>query len=102
MTRKCDLTGKFTLSGHKVSHSQIKTNRQFRVNLQNVSLYSQTLNAFVSLRVAANTIRTVDKHGGLDTYLLTTRSGQLTEDAKRIKRRIQRAGIAKKSAKETA
>ena len=33
MSRRCELTGKGPLSGHKVSHSNIKTKRRFLPNL---------------------------------------------------------------------
>ena len=36
MSRRCDLTGKGALVGHKVSHSNIKTKRVQRPNLQRV------------------------------------------------------------------
>jgi large subunit ribosomal protein L28 len=36
MSRRCDLTGKGPLVGHKVSHSNIKTKRVQRPNLQRV------------------------------------------------------------------
>ena len=35
MSRRCDLTGKGVLVGHKVSHSNIKTKRRFLPNLLN-------------------------------------------------------------------
>ena len=43
MSRRCDLTGKAVLVGHKVSHSNIKTKRRFLPNLCNVTLISETL-----------------------------------------------------------
>ena len=43
MSRRCDLTGKGPLVGHKVSHSNIKTKRRFLPNLLNVTLMSDAL-----------------------------------------------------------
>ena len=43
MSRRCDLTGKGVLVGHKVSHSNIKTKRRFLPNLLNVTMISDTL-----------------------------------------------------------
>ena len=88
MSRNCGLTGKRPQTGHKVSHSNIKTLRRFLPNLQNVSFFSETLGRRVSLRVAANTIRSVDKNGGLDAFLLKTSNLKLSQEAKRLKKQI--------------
>ncbi len=42
MARRCELTGKATLTGHLVSHSNRKTKTVFRPNLVNVTLQSGT------------------------------------------------------------
>ena len=68
MSRRCDLTGKGVLVGHKVSHSNIKTKRRFLPNLLNVTMISDTLGRSVRLRVSANALKTVDHRGGLDAY----------------------------------
>ena len=69
MSRRCDLTGKGVLVGHKVSHSNMKTKRRFLPNLLNVTLISDTLGRSVRLKVSANARKTIDHSGGLDTYL---------------------------------
>jgi len=38
MSRTCEITGKNSASGHKVSHSQVKTKRKFMINLQKKNL----------------------------------------------------------------
>ena len=53
MSRRCDLTGKGAMVGHKVSHSNIKTKVRFLPNLRNVTLISEALGRSVKLRVAA-------------------------------------------------
>lgn len=65
MSRRCDLTGKTALVGHKVSHSNRKTKRRFLPNLCNVTMMSDTLGRGVRLRVSANALRTVDHRGEL-------------------------------------
>jgi ribosomal protein L28 len=52
MSRRCDLTGKGVLVGHKVSHSNIKTKRRFLPNLLNVTMISDTLGRSVRLKVS--------------------------------------------------
>ena len=37
MTKKCDLTGKHSMTGNNVSHANNKTKRKFFSNLQSVS-----------------------------------------------------------------
>jgi ribosomal protein L28 len=52
MSRRCELTGKGVLVGHKVSHSNIKTKRRFLPNLVNVTMQSEALKQDVRLRVS--------------------------------------------------
>ena len=78
MARRCELTGKESLYGHNVSHANNRTNRRFVPNLQKVTLHSDALRRGVKLRVCTRALRSVQRNGGLDTYLLsrTTRSSR--------------------------
>ena len=91
MSRRCALTGKGVQTGHRVSHSNIKTLRRFLPNLTTVSFYSEKLKQSIRLRVATSTIRTVEKNGGLDSWLLTAKDKVLSDEARKIKRRIRKA-----------
>ena len=88
MSRRCDLTGKTVLVGHKVSHSNIKTKRRFLPNLCNVTLQSDSLGQRVRLRISANALKSVDHRGGLDAFLLKARDSELSPKARELKRRI--------------
>jgi large subunit ribosomal protein L28 len=88
MSRRCDLTGKAVLVGHKVSHSNIKTKRRFLPNLCNVTLQSDALGQRVRLRVSANALKSVDHRGGLDAFLLKARDTELSPKARELKRKI--------------
>ena len=90
MSRRCALTGKQVQFGHNVSHSNRRTNRRFQVNLQKVSLQSATLGRAVPLRVSTRALRTVQKKGGLDAFLLKTADAKLAEPALRLKRQIKK------------
>lgn len=90
MSRVCALTGKKVQFGHNVSHSNRKTNRRFQPNLQKVTLASEALGQGVPLRVSVRALRTVQKHGGLDLYLLKTADKDLAEEGLRLKRKIVR------------
>ena len=90
MSRSCDLTGKIHQTGHNVSHSNIKSKRRFMVNLNKVTLRSDVLNKNFRLRIASSTLRTVDKHGGLDGFLSKMNSRKLTDKASKIKKLIEK------------
>jgi large subunit ribosomal protein L28 len=94
MSRRCDLTGKAVLVGHKVSHSNIKTKRRFLPNLLNVTMMSDALGRSIKLRVSANALKSVDHRGGLDAYLLHAKSETLAPRMRDLKKQI-----AKKQAK---
>ena len=91
MARRCALTGKSVMTGNKVSHSNIKTRRRYLPNLQTTSMLSDALGRSVRLRVSAHAIRTVDKCGGLDAFLLKSRNAELTPDMRALKKQIERA-----------
>jgi len=93
MSRTCDLLGTGPMSGHNVSHSNIKSKRRFEVNLCNVTLRSDALGQDYKLRIAAKTLRTVDFKGGLDGFLTGTKNHKLTAKAKKLKKAVE-AGIA--------
>jgi large subunit ribosomal protein L28 len=88
MAWRCDLTGKKPLSGHKVSHSNIKTKRRFMPNLRNVMLISDALGRRFRVRVSANALRTVDHRGGLDAFLLKAKDAELAPKMLEVKRQI--------------
>ena len=90
MSRRCSLTGKEVQFGHNVSHANRRTNRRFQVNLQKVSLVSEALGRAVPLRVSTRALRTVQKKGGLDAYLLSTDDRKLQPGAIRLKNKIRR------------
>ena len=88
MSAKCQLTGKMFLSGNNVSHAKNRTKRRFSPNLQNITFLSEKLGKKIQLRVATSTIRTVEKKGGLDEFLLNTSNTKLPSEAVKIKKLI--------------
>ncbi|MFP6781245.1 MAG: 50S ribosomal protein L28 [Gammaproteobacteria bacterium] len=91
MARRCDITGKGVQAGNNVSHAHNKTRRRFLPNVQRTSMISDTLGEMVRMRVSTNAIRTIEKNGGLDAFLLGTSNRKLPPEALRIKRRIEKA-----------
>ena len=90
MARRCELTGKGVRSGHLVSHANNRKKRVFRPNLQTVSLASDVLGQMVSLKISMNALKTLDRQGGLDAFLLKARDTALSPRALRLKRQIAR------------
>ena len=97
MARRCELTGKGTLVGNNVSHANNKTKRIYRPNLHTISLVSEILGNSYALKICMNALRSVDRNGGLDPFLLKSRNDVLSPKALRLKR-----AIAKKTAKQAA
>jgi large subunit ribosomal protein L28 len=88
MSRRCELTGKMALTGHKVSHSNRKSKRRFLPNLCNVTLISDALGRSVRLRITANALKSVDHRGGLDAFLLKAKDAELAPRVLELKRQI--------------
>lgn len=91
MSRRCELTGKGVLTGHRVSHSNIKSKRRYLPNLKAVSLQSEALGQSFRLRIAASTLRTLDARGGLDAFLLKSRDEGLSPRALEVKKSLLKA-----------
>ena len=98
MSRRCDITGKGVLTGNNVSHANNKTRRRFLPNLQETSVLSDTLGQMVRLRVSTQGLKTIEHNGGLDAFLLTTSDTKLTDEARKLKRRVKKAAAAKQAA----
>ena len=91
MARRCEITGKGVLTGNNVSHANNKTRRRFLPNLQVTSLLSDILGSSIRMRLSTRAMRTVEHNGGIDSFLLGTPNTKLTEEARSLKRRIERA-----------
>ena len=88
MTRKCELTGKSPLKGHKVSHANNKMKRKFFPNLKKVTFKSDLLKRNIKFNVSNAALRTVDYKGGIDLYLRGVKSFKLSPRAKKVKNQI--------------
>ena len=90
MSKVCDLSGKKVQFGNNVSKANNKTRRKFNPNMQSATLKSDLLNKNIRFNVATSSIRTVTKYGGIDEFLIRTKSKKLSLKAKRIRRTLQR------------
>ena len=56
-----------------------KSRRSWRPNIMNKRLFSKALNRHVQIRVSSRVLRTIDKLGGLDEYLLGEKETRIRE-----------------------
>ena len=63
MSRVCDLTGKKAMTGNHVSFSNKKNKRKFNANLFTKKFYIPEEDRWVTLKVAASTLKTINKQG---------------------------------------
>lgn len=63
MARVCQVTGKKPVSGHNVSHSNIKSKRRFLPNLQKKRFFYAEENRWITLKLSTDALRTINKKG---------------------------------------
>ncbi|KIC93661.1 50S ribosomal protein L28 [Flavihumibacter solisilvae] len=63
MARVCQVTGKTPITGHRVSHSNIKTKRRFLPNLLTKKFYLAEEDKWITLKLSAEGLRTINKNG---------------------------------------
>jgi len=63
MPRKCEVTGKGTKSGNKVSHSNVKTKRKFKSNVQKKRVYLEDEKRWITMNLSTRALRTIQKKG---------------------------------------
>lgn len=62
--------GKDVRSGNNLSFSMKSTKRQFKPNVHLKRVYSEVLDEMVRFHLTTSTLRSIDKAGGLDNYLM--------------------------------
>jgi len=63
MSRICQLTGKRPIKGNNVSHSKRRTKRRFLPNLNTKRYYIPETDQWVTLKISASAMRTINKVG---------------------------------------
>ena len=86
MSRKCELTGKAPLKGHKVSHANNKVKRKFLPNIKQVTFTSIKLKKNIKLNVTSSALRSLDKKGGIDSFLKNAKLVKLSPRVKKLKK----------------
>ncbi len=63
MSKVCQITGKKVIVGNKVSHSNVKTKRTFSPNLFKKKFYLPSEDKYITIKVSAAGLRTINKNG---------------------------------------
>ena len=77
------------MTGHNVSHSNIKSKRRFLPALGPATVQSESLGQTFRLRITNAALRTLDFRGGLDPFLLKAKDAALSPRALKIKRQVK-------------
>ena len=88
MTKKCELTGKRPLKGHKVSHANNKVKRRFLPGIKKVNFKSDILNKSLRLNVSNSAMRSIDKKGSFDEFLKTVKNKNISPRLKKLKKSL--------------
>ena len=100
MSRKCVVTGKKPMVGHNVSHSKRRTKRRFLPNLFETGLFSESLKKVVRLKVSASGLRTIDKKGGIDAFVMGMAKTKLEPELRPLRAQIEKAKNASSASKD--
>ena len=88
MARQCTITGKKRMVGHNVSHAKNRTKRTFLPNTRILSFMSDILGRSFKLKVSSHGLRTINHKGGLDSYIMNSKHGNLSDEVKKIKKAL--------------
>lgn len=80
MARKDDITGKGAQNGYRSSKSNNKTKHKFQQNLQKKRFYVPEEDKWVTLKVSAKTLRTINKKGISAVLKEARKKGTLLKD----------------------
>lgn len=83
------------MSGNNVSHSNRKTRRKFYPNLHELAFLSSALGTKVKIKVAASTLRTINKYGDIDNFLINYRFANLSDFGKTLRNKVKKSLLAK-------
>lgn len=78
MARICQVTGKKPLVGNNVSHANNRTKRKFYPNLQKKRFYIPEEDRWITLKVSAAGIKTINKNGLTATLKKAQKQGLIS------------------------
>ncbi|PCH37416.1 hypothetical protein WOLCODRAFT_109823 [Wolfiporia cocos MD-104 SS10] len=77
--------GKMKQFGNNNPFSKKKTRRDWLPNVQSKRLFSDTMQEFLKLKVTTRALKTINKYGGIDEYLLKTKPDLLGWEGMRLR-----------------
>lgn len=94
--------GKDIRSGNNVSFSMKSTKRKFKPNVFLKRVYSEVLDEMVQFHLTTSTLRSIDKAGGLDNYLMKNdfTEGEGYEVKRKIMKRLKNQARYERKAEE--
>ncbi len=95
MSRRCVVTGKAVMSGNNVSHANNRTRRRFLPNIQDTSVFSESLGRQVKLKVTAAGLRTIEHNGGFDKWVLSIAPTKVDPSLKKVRSQVEKTVNAK-------
>ena len=75
MAKVCQITGRKRMKGNNVSHSKLRTKRDFSLNLKNKKFWSEEEQRFITLKVSCKGIREIEKNGLAATLAKAKKAG---------------------------
>jgi len=78
MSKVCQITGKRPISGHNVSHSNVKTKRKFKPNIIKKRFFIPETDEWVTLKISVAALRTINKMGIHEFLKKAEKSGVYT------------------------
>ncbi|MHA1558348.1 MAG: 50S ribosomal protein L28 [Alphaproteobacteria bacterium] len=89
MSKRCELTSKTGITGNNVSHANNKSKRRFEPNLQYKAIMSDILGRSIRLRLTTRALRTIERAGGFDAFLMKTPEYKLSKSVALVKKHIE-------------
>ena len=80
-----------------MSFSMKKTKRKFKPNVLKKKVYSEILDEMIPFHITTSALRTIDKFGGLDNYLLRSRHVTEGEGLRAKQRLVDRIAYCEKN-----
>ena len=87
---RCELTGKRPVVKNLVSHSNIKTKSRAFPNVRIKTFYSPCLKRTFRLKVSAGAVRSIDKAGGIDNFLIQQARKNLSPFALKLRKNMEK------------
>ncbi len=87
---RCELSGKRPVVKNLVSHSNIKTKSRAFPNVHLKTFFSPGLKRTFRLKVAASTLRSIDKAGGIDFFLIKQSKKSLSPAALNFRKKLEK------------